>query len=188
MATQIPIMVEERDGELFLLGHIMRKTDHHQALLENPQVLALFTGPHTYVSASWYTTPSIGSTWNYMSVHLHGKVRFMSNEELIGLMKKLTLHFEDQNTDSPTVYDNLPESFLSKMLPAIVGIEIKVEQLLNVFKLSQNRDEASYVNIIDQLEKRDEKGSSAMIAEEMRNRSAKLFPPGLQWDGSRFDS
>ncbi|MBL7934062.1 MAG: FMN-binding negative transcriptional regulator, partial [Bacteroidia bacterium] len=82
VATQIPILIEERDGELYLQGHIMRNTDHHKAFKENPQALAVFTGPHTYVSASWYTNPQIGSTWNYMSVHISGNMRIMSDEEL----------------------------------------------------------------------------------------------------------
>jgi transcriptional regulator len=50
----------------------MRKTDHHKAFHENPQALVVFTGPSSYVSATWYTNPHMGSTWNYMSVHLRG--------------------------------------------------------------------------------------------------------------------
>jgi len=55
VATQIPILIVEREGEWYLQGHIMRNTDHHKAFNENPQVLAVFTGPHAYVSASWYS-------------------------------------------------------------------------------------------------------------------------------------
>ena len=62
VATQIPILTEVREGDLYLQGHIMRNTDHHKTFLENPNVLAVFTGPHAYVSASWYTNPQIGST------------------------------------------------------------------------------------------------------------------------------
>lgn len=186
VATQIPILTEERQGELFLQGHIMRKTDHHKAFLENPNALVVFTGPSTYVSASWYSNPHIGSTWNYMSVHIHGKINFMSDAELIQLMKKTTLKFEKENLQSPTIYDNLPEGFLNKMMPGIVGFEIKAEKLENVFKLSQNRDEKSYLNIISKLEAQG--GDSALIAREMQKRKEELFPPGVEWDESRFDS
>lgn len=188
VATQIPMLFEERDGELYLQGHIMRNTDHHKAFIENPQSLTVFSGAHTYVSASWYTYPLIGSTWNYMSVHVSGNIRFMQDEELIQLMKNLTLRFEKNNTKSPTIYDNLPEPFLKKMLPAIVGIEIKAEDIQNVFKLSQNRDEKSYRNIIQKLEEQNEKGNAAMIADEMKSRLEQLFPPGVEWDPSRFTS
>ena len=186
VATQIPILLEERNGELYLQGHIMRNTEHHKAFIENPNALLVFTGPSCYVSASWYSNPQNGSTWNYMSVHVAGKVNFMTNEELIAFMRKLTLKFEKGNTQSLTLYDNLPESFLNKMMPAIIGFEIKAEKFENVFKLSQNRDEKSYLNIISKLE--EQGGNSGLIAEEMKKRRAALFPFGAEWDGSKFDS
>lgn len=186
VATQIPVLIEERNGELFLQGHIMRKTDHHKAFLENPNALLVFTGPSCYVSASWYSNPQIGSTWNYMSVHIGGQVNIMSDDELMAFMRKLTLKFEKGNTQSPTFIDNLPDAFLSKMMPAIVGFEIRADKIENVFKLSQNRDEKSYLNIISKLEQ--EGGSSAQIAKEMQKRKAGLFPEGVEWDPNRFDS
>ena len=142
--------------------------------MENPNALLVFTGPSTYVSASWYTNPQIGSTWNYMSVHAQGKIRFMDDDELIDLMERLTLHFEKDNLSSPTIYDNLPDSFLQNMMPAIVGFEMKVDALENVFKLSQNRDEESYDNILAKLE--EQGGDAAYIANEMRKRRTRLFP------------
>ncbi|MCE3228684.1 MAG: putative Protease synthase and sporulation protein 2 [Bacteroidetes bacterium] len=186
VATQIPILTEIRDGELYLQGHIMRNTDHHKAFIENPQALLVFTGPNAYVSASWYSNPQIGSTWNYMSIHIAGELKFLSDEELVGFMKRMTLYFEKNNTASPTFFDNLPKEFLNKMLPAIAGFEIKVSTIENVFKLSQNRDEKSYLNIIEQLESQG--GNSALIAQEMKKRKEELFPPGVQWDSNKFDS
>jgi len=174
VATQIPVLLEERNGELFLQGHMMRNTDHHKAFVENPNALLVFTGPSCYVSASWYSNPRIGSTWNYMSVHIGGQLKFMPNDELIAFMRKLTLKFEKGDTQSLTFYDNLPDHFLSLMMPAIVGFEIKAEKIENVFKLSQNRDEKSYLNIISKLE--EQGGNSALIASEMRKRQAELFP------------
>jgi transcriptional regulator len=174
VATQVPVLVYERDGELYVQGHIMRNTDHHKALMENPNTLLLFTGPGCYVSASWYSNPQNGSTWNYMTVHLSGQVQFMTNDELVAFMKQLTLKFEKDNTESQTIYDNLPPAYVNKMMPAIAGFEVKVEKLDNVFKLSQNRDEESYRNIIAQLEIRG--GDSARIADEMKKRYSRLFP------------
>lgn len=186
VATQIPILVEERNGELFLQGHIMRNTDHHKAFVENPNALVVFTGPSAYVSASWYSNPQIGSTYNYMSVHIKGQMNFMSSDELIQFMRKFTLKFEKENTNSLTIYDNLPNEFLDKMMPAIVGFEIKVEKIENTFKLSQNRDEKSYLNIISKLE--EQGGNSELIAHEMKKRREELFPSGVEWNDSKFDS
>lgn len=186
VATQIPVLIEEREGELYLQGHLMKNTDHHKAFIENPNALVVFTGPHCYVSASWYSNPHIGSTWNYMSVHVQGAINFMTDEALVAFMRKLTLKFEGGNTESLTFYDNLPDTFLKHMLPAIAGFEIKVDKLENVFKLSQNRDEQSYKNIISKLEALG--GNSALIASELKDRQAALFPDGAAWDASKFDS
>jgi transcriptional regulator len=164
----------------------MRNTDHHKAWMENPNALLVFSGPSCYVSASWYSNPQIGSTWNYMSVHVAGRVNFMTGDELVAFMRKLTLKFEKNNAQSPTFFDNLPDDFLSKMMPAIVGFEVKAEVMDNVFKLSQNRDEKSYSHIISKLQEAG--GSSALIASEMIKRKFALFPEGAVWDGSKFDS
>ncbi|MCX8473191.1 MAG: FMN-binding negative transcriptional regulator [Sediminibacterium sp.] len=178
VATQIPVLLEERNGHLFLQGHIMRNTDHHKAFIENPNGLLVFTGPNCYVSASWYTNPHNGSTWNYMSVHVAGQVNFMTDQELIDLMRKLTLKFEKGNTQSLTIYDNLPDSYLNKMMPAIVGFEIKADNIENVFKLSQNRDQTSFMNIISKLE--EQGGQSALVASEMRKRKSQIFPSEIE--------
>lgn len=174
VATQIPILLEERDGEWYFQGHLMKNTDHHKAFAENPNALLVFTGPSCYVSASWYNNPNSGSTWNYMSVHGAGKINFMTDEELHAFMRKLTLKFENGNTQSPTIVDNLPTQYVNKMMPAIVGFEIKADKVENVFKLSQNKDEESYLNIISKLQEIG--GNSALIANELIKRKAELFP------------
>lgn len=177
VATQLPLLVEERQGDLFLQGHIMRHTDHYKTLRDNPKALVVFTGPSCYVSASWYSQPQQGSTWNYMSVHVHGEVRMMSDAELTDFIRKLTLKFEGGNSASPTYMDNLPANYVQAMMPAIAGFEIKADKLEHVFKLSQNRDEASYLNIITRLEALG--GESALIAAEMKARYATLFQPSV---------
>jgi transcriptional regulator len=173
-ATQIPVLLEEKDGKIFLHGHIARKSDHHNAYIENPQVLALFTGPHAYVSGSWYTgNPQQASTWNYISVHARGNIKFLDEDHLTGLLKELSLHFENYDSTSSTVYDNLPMDYLEKLKKAIVAFEIEIKELDNVFKLSQNRDEKSYDNIIVELKKRD--GDAKIIGAMMEERKEKVF-------------
>jgi transcriptional regulator len=175
-ATQIPMLYEVRAGALYVQGHIMRNTDHHKAFIENPNALVVFTGPSAYVSASWYSNPHMGSTYNYMSVHLSGKIQFMLPKVFADWMRRFTLQFEQGNVASPTIYDNLGDDYTNKMMAGIVGIEMRVEKLDTVFKLSQNRDEESYVNIIEQLKKRG--GNSALIAEEMEKRKGSLYFEG----------
>lgn len=173
VATQIPLLLEEREGKLFLLGHMMRKQDHHLTFEKNPETLVLFTGPHTYVSATLYSNPSQGSTWNYMTVHARGTLRFTDDNGLVDIMRRLTLFFEGNNSASATVFDNLPEEYTRKMMKSIVGFEIEVKEIKNVFKLSQNRDETSFHAIVKHLETGDH--DSRVIAGEMKQRASQLF-------------
>jgi len=173
VATQIPVFIEERDGRLFLSGHIMRNTDHHKAFAANPNVLCVFTGPHAYVSATWYKDPHQASTWNYMSVHAKGRMEFLGEDHLIAILRKTSLHFEGNDASSTTAYDNLSPAYTARLLHAIVAFEVAVESLETVFKLSQNRDLESYRNIRSKLAAGD--ADAAAIAKEMEEREEVLF-------------
>jgi transcriptional regulator len=174
VATQVPVFIEVKNGRKVLSGHIMKNTDHHKAFLHNENVLAVFTGPHSYVSATWYSNPHLASTWNYMSVHAKGTLRFLDESGLEEVLRKTTLHFESYNQDSPTVFDNLPSEFKQKTMKYIVAFEIEVTEMDNVFKLSQNRDAESYHNIIEELKKQGQDGR--LIAAEMEKRREEVFP------------
>ncbi|MCW3073868.1 MAG: FMN-binding negative transcriptional regulator [Flaviaesturariibacter sp.] len=173
VATQLPFLIEERDEKLFLCAHVMRQTDHHKAFEQHPDVLCVFTGPHTYVSATWYDNPSQASTWNYMSVHVQGIVRFLGEDGLVDMLQKTSLHFENNNPHSSTTFDNLPADYTQKLMKAIVAFEVEVTGIDTVFKLSQNHDSKSYQNIIEMLAEGD--GDAQAVAMEMKNRKAKLF-------------
>ncbi len=173
VATQIPVFIEEREGKLYLTGHMMRKTDHHLAFEANPDVLCVFSGAHTYVSATWYSNPAQASTWNYMSVHVKGRLRFLDMEGLVNILKKTTLHFENNDTTSTTVFDNLAEDYRSRLMEAIAGFEVEVESIENVFKLSQNRDKKSFENITEKL--KDGDADAKTVAAEMEKRHSSLF-------------
>jgi len=172
VATQIPVFIDERDGKLFLSGHMMKNTDHHKSFLHNPNVLAVFTGAHTYVSASWYAEKGQASTWNYMSVHAKGVLKFLDEQALLDVLKRTTNHFEN-NPYSGANFEDLPGEYVQHLAKAIIAFEVEVRQIDNVFKLSQNRDEKSYHNIIQKLEAQDADGK--YIAEEMKQRTSQLF-------------
>lgn len=172
VATQVPLFIDEREGKLFLTGHIMKNTDHHNAFEHNQNVLAVFTGAHAYVSASWYSDPQQVSTWNYISVHARGVLRFLGNDDLLELLKRTTNHFEN-NPHSAANFEQLPEEYVNHLSKAILAFEIEVMEMNDIFKLSQNRDEKSYHHIMDKL--KEQKGDGEVIAEEMKKRLSKLF-------------
>lgn len=165
VATQVPLFTDERDGHLILSGHIMKGTDHHQAFVAHPQALVLFTGPQAYVSASWYADPAQASTWNYLTVHARGPITFLDEGALIHLLQRTTDHFEG-SPDSPASFAGLDPDYVNRLAKAIVAFEVKVEEMDHVFKLSQNRDEATIRNIISRLDEGDV--DAKRIADAMR--------------------
>lgn len=174
VVTQVPVFIEEKNGKKILRGHIMKNTDHHKAFLHNENVLVVFTGRHTYVSATWYSNPYMASTWNYMSVHARGIIRFLDDEALEDALRMTSLHFENYDRQSPTAFDNLPAEFKQRVMKAIVAFEIEVTGLDTVFKLSQDRDLKSYLNIIEKL--KEQGGDGQVIAAEMEKRTKEVFP------------
>jgi transcriptional regulator len=168
VATQVPLFIDiNEEGKIFLTGHIMRKTDHHKAFEKNENVLVLFTGPHTYVSASWYTTPQTASTWNYMTVHAKGKITLLDEAATYEAIKNITEKYEGKETAA--AFHKMDDDYIAAMLKAIIAFSIEVESMENVFKLSQNRDEESKKNIIEALQQRPD-DNSKMIAAEMIKR------------------
>ena len=173
VATQIPFLFVEKNDALYLRGHIMKGNDHHKAFETNQNVMVLFSGPHTYISASWYENKLQGGTWNYINVQAKGELSFLSEEELLVLLEDLTAHFEN-DPSSPSQYKNLPEEYINRLKKAIVCIEIKINSIEHVFKLSQNRDQKSYENILEKLD--NSHTDAKAIAAEMRKRKDQFFP------------
>jgi transcriptional regulator len=171
-ATHIPVLFEERDDKLFLLAHVMRKQSHTKAFEENSNVLAIFHGPHTYVSASWYQDKTTASTWNYQAVHAHGVLRFLNGERLHDLLTRLTEKFEN-DPHSPSLVQKMDKEYVEKLMSAIIAFEIEITNVEHVFKLSQNRDEKSYENIIEHLSSQD--ADAKAIAETMKENVLAVF-------------
>ncbi len=166
VATHVPVLIAHKDGKLVLHGHIQRKTDHHKSFMHSPQVLVIFTGAHSYVSANWYSNPKTASTWNYQAVHASGQLHFGDDAMLHQLLEQLTSNFEN-NPHSPSLVQELPHDYLQQQMKAIIAFEITVTEIRHVFKLSQNRDEASRENIIEHLEK-SENSEANEVAGEMK--------------------
>jgi transcriptional regulator len=165
VATQVPLLFVQREDKLFLQGHFMKKQDHTNAFLKNPNVLVVFTGAHTYVSASWYENKKIASTWNYQAVHAAGTMRFQDASFLHQLLTRLTETFEKPG--SPSLVQHMDPAYVQQMMQAIIAFEVEVLTIRNVFKLSQNRDKQSQANIILQLSNQgDDAREIARVMEE----------------------
>lgn len=168
-ATHIPLELEEQNDEWTLHGHLARANGQWQHFESNPQVLAVFMGPHTYVSPSWYSHANV-PTWNYMAAHLSGKIKLIEGEALIQSLQKLMQHYENAHAQKPQSFNEIPPNMLKADLRGLVGFEIKVEKIEASFKLSQNRNAQSYASIIEHLKKLNVYDAKR-IAEEMEKRN-----------------
>ncbi len=173
VATQVPVLLEERNDKLYLRAHIMRQTDHCKAFENNNDVLVLFTGPHCYVSSSWYKERNIGSTWNYMTVHVRGILHFTDTATTVQLLTDLTDKYEARQEHKELVAD-MPAEYVNAMVKAIAGFEIEVKEIYPIFKLSQNRSDESYKSIVTKLEAENDTDAET-IAGEMISRRPALF-------------
>jgi len=120
-------------------------------------VLAIFSGPHTYISSSWYDHENV-PTWNYVAVHIYGTLRVISDEELRASLKQLVDKYE-KDSEKPARMENLSDKYLKHELMGIVGFEIAITRMEATNKLSQNRDAVNHQAIIQQLEKRGDAAS-----------------------------
>ncbi len=168
IATHIPLIISEKEnGDKVLSGHVAKGNQQWKSLEDNNQVLAIFSEPHTYVSSSWYDHVNV-PTWNYIAVHLYGKARLLTGEELMTSLHELVDKYED-GIENRFHIEDMPDKMLRNELRGIVGFEILIEDIEAAYKLSQNRDEKNHQAIIEKLEERGD-SMSQQIANEMKKR------------------
>ena len=173
IASQIPFLVERSGGGVRLQGHIARPNPQAVDLAEGAaggaEVLAIFPGPHAYISPSWYEAGPAVPTWNYATVHAYGTARAIRDPEwLRDMLDRLSARHEAREA-APWRMRELPQAYLESMLRGIVGIEIEISRLEGKFKLSQNRPASDRPRIIAALERRDDQPSRE-VAGLMRDR------------------
>src|SRR6478735_4799946 len=134
--SHIPFVVEDEGDTLRLLGHVARNNAQWEALEGARHLLAIFQGPHAYVSPSWYQQHPSVPTWNYAVVHAHGKATLLDEAELHDLLLRLSSTYEASQA-KPWRMSDLPAEYVSTMLRNIVGFSIEVTKLEGKYKLSQ---------------------------------------------------
>ncbi len=165
VATHTPVeVVENPDGTLTIYSHISRANPQWKTL-NDQEILLIFQGAHTYISARWYNHVNV-PTWNYMIVHVYGKVRFVEGDELYQLLSRL-VHAHEPDTGYSM--EGLPQDYVHKEIKGVVGFAIDVTRIDAAYKLSQNRNDEDHENIIHELEKRGD-AQSAKVARAMRKK------------------
>ncbi len=161
-ASHLLMEVVATDDDWFVNGHMSKANPLWKTFGRNPEVLVIFQGPHTYISPTWYNHVNV-PTWNYQAVHLYGNPRIVSGEEYYAMLSRLI-----QRHESGTSYrmESLPQDFVEKQMNGTVGFQVKVTRIEANYKLSQNRDDEDYHNIISHLNEREDEMSHA-VAEAM---------------------
>ncbi|MFM2269682.1 MAG: hypothetical protein RL757_3123 [Bacteroidota bacterium] len=168
-ATHLPISVEFDDtGNLKLTGHIAKANFIWQQWEKNDRVLVVFSGAHAYISSSWYEKSNV-STWNYLTVHAHGHIGIVSDPEAMKeMLRKLTERYES-SMEKPRLMETMDQNDVKKEMRGLVCFEILVTKLQFSAKLSQNRNDKDYQNIIKKLDESDDTDVKN-VATEMKKR------------------
>ena len=167
--THTPLVLEKTpEGKAILSGHISKENPQAGSLKDNEEILAIFNGPHSYISSSWYDHENV-PTWNYIAVHIYGKVKLLSPHETIESLKKLVNKYE-QHQENPIKVENLSTK---TMLQArgILAFEIEITEIQAKRKLSQNRDDKNHQNIINHLENSKDFNSESIASEMKKDRN-----------------
>lgn len=155
------------DNEAFFLETHLSRANPQAKIVENgDQVLCDFLGAHSYISSSWYEKTNV-STWNYEAVQIYGAIKLMNDDELYQHLENLTLKFEN-NQKCPMTVEKMGKDYVEKEMRGAFGIKIYPTEIYIKQKLSQNRNEQDFKNIILNLEDSTDLNSNA-IAKKMKD-------------------
>ncbi|MBL8816182.1 MAG: FMN-binding negative transcriptional regulator [Planctomyces sp.] len=168
-ATHLPLLLVEdnstSDGGLRLTGHFARANPHWKHATAQP-VRAIFHGPHAFISAAWYAERNVVPTWNYVAVHVVGRLTYIENPvELRELLDQMVQAYEHQRaephlegtpqtTDRPWATETVTPEYLASMMNAIVGFSIEVQEIEGKWKLNQHHSEDRKIRTIASLRDR----------------------------------
>jgi transcriptional regulator len=168
--THIPLLLSE--DRMKLHGHISKANPQWKNFTSGDEVMAIFTGPHAYISSSWYNHENV-PTWNYVAAHVYGRIHIVTGELLIDALRRMVDKYE-ANSVNPVSVNTMTPDYLHKSIQGLVGFEIEISEIKAAYKLSQNRDQANYQNIVRELEKKSDQ-DSLRVAAEMKRKWPNLF-------------
>lgn len=147
--THIPFVLQAKEGKNGVLYAHMAKANPQWRTLENQQLMVIFSGPHAYISPTWYVNAPNVPTWNYTAVHAYGDVQLLNKSELLNSLTELTRTFE------PSLLletDTMPKTYVDKLAAGIVGFKIKVSRWDAQMKLGQQRSESDQNRLYKELQ------------------------------------
>lgn len=171
VASHVPFLLDPEDGPSGTLrAHLARANPQSDHLLAGRPALAVFQGPHTYVSPRWYATQPSVPTWNFVAVHAAGTPRVVEGAEAAAVVARLTAENEAALSAAaggePWTMDGLPEAFMERMLRGITAFVLPIDRLEGKAKMSQNRSAADRAGVAAGLDSLDDplaRASAALV-------------------------
>lgn len=159
-ATHLPLLVQQKDNELYLVGHVARANPHWRKL-DNTPALAVFSGPHAYIAPSWYNSAPNVPTWNYTAVHVKGTLSILDGDATMQAVDELMSFFAPGDTRSRAAAEQL--AYQDKLLKGIVGISMHVSEIQGVRKLGQQKSKDDQKGVIAGLSSAGDHESLALL-------------------------
>jgi transcriptional regulator len=159
-ANHVPMLIDAEPKPFGMLcGHVARGNPQWRTAQPQTEALAIFTGPQSYITPSWYPTKQetgkVVPTWNYIAVHAYGTLRFSDDPAQIRAhVTKLTATHEAGRA-KPWAVSDAPEDYLRAMIAAIIGFEFTITRLEGKWKMSQNRSPSERAGVVDGLRRQD---------------------------------
>ncbi|WP_417209804.1 FMN-binding negative transcriptional regulator [Antarctobacter sp.] len=155
-ATQVPVLMREvEEGRLILAAHVARANPHWRAAREAPSI-AIFQGPHAYMSPAWYPTKQetgkVVPTWLYVSIHAHGRLKAVQDDVWLRQQVGDLVDVHEAGREQPWQVSDAPESYITGMARGIVGLEFAVDRLEGVWKLNEEENDADLRGTLRGLE------------------------------------
>ncbi|MGH8225510.1 MAG: FMN-binding negative transcriptional regulator [Gammaproteobacteria bacterium] len=155
-ATHLPFMLDvERGTQGTLIAHMARANPHWKCFDGERESLVIFTGPHAYISPSWYEKPTEVPTWNYAVVHAHGRPEIVADKSRVRAILERLVAEHEKHVHPPWSTDQAGEEYVDQQMDHIVAFEMPIERLEGKFKLSQNRSPADRAGVINALDASD---------------------------------
>lgn len=139
--THLPLLFEVSDGNGVIYGHVAKANDHWRAFDDKAESVAIFHGPHAYISPQWYVVSPAVPTWNYAVVHIRGPVEAIHDLKWLSGHVDELVDVHESKTHGSMGEQTAPE-FKAKLLSGIVGFRMEVKTIEGKYKLSQNRSVA----------------------------------------------
>ncbi|WP_190809159.1 FMN-binding negative transcriptional regulator [Flagellimonas sp. S3867] len=158
-ATHIPLELDRNgQGRDVLEGHISKANPQWKTFEESKEVLCIFNGPHAYISSSWYQEEEV-PTWDYIAVHVYGKLVVLNAEETMESLHKLVNKYERDSKNPVSLHDMSPKTL--RQVNGVVGFQIEITDIQAAYKLSQTRPQ-DHAKIVSELSEKDDLGSNAI--------------------------